>query len=66
MKGDDRFQAALLVGDEMHFFVRVEIGQAPGRRHVVEMSGIKNGKEWGDRGDLNPRPLVPQTSALTS
>lgn len=21
--------------------------------------------EWGDRGDLNPRPLGPQPSALT-
>lgn len=24
----------------------------------------KKGKEWSDRRDLNPRPLVPQTSAL--
>lgn len=24
------------------------------------------GEGWGDRGDLNPRPLVPQTSALTN
>src|SRR5206468_11148649 len=33
---------------------------APAKYHFVGVS------EWGDRGDLNPRPLVPQTSALTS
>jgi hypothetical protein len=33
MDGYNRLKAALLVGDEMNFLVRVEIGQAPGRRH---------------------------------
>lgn len=43
---------------------------------MVEHQSIENNRvtgtdfsvpahEWGDRGDLNPRPLGPQPSALT-
>ena len=33
MDRDNGFQAALFIIDEVNFFVRVKIGQAPGRSH---------------------------------
>jgi hypothetical protein len=36
MDRDDRAEPALVVGDEVNFFMRVKIGQAPGRVHVRE------------------------------
>jgi hypothetical protein len=30
-----------------------------------EMMGLSYCYDWSERRDLNPRPLVPQTSALT-
>ena len=56
MDGDDRPQAALLVGDEMHVFVRVEIGQAPGRGHGVECPVLRKRKMGRSRGLEPPTP----------
>ena len=56
MHGDDRFQPALLVGDEMHFLVRVEVGQAPGRGHMIEMSEVDCEKLGRPRGLEPPTP----------
>src|SRR3982750_806465 len=38
------------------------------RRCPLDIGGsaLNRWKKWGDRRDLNPRPSVPQTDALTS
>src|SRR5690242_19795626 len=56
MNGDDRLQSALLVVDEVDFLVCVEIGQAPGRRHLSRISGSVRGKMGRSRGLEPPTP----------
>ena len=63
MDRDQGAQAAFPIGDEMHELMLVEIRKVPERVHVLS---CVEGGEWGDRRDLNPRPSVPQTDALTS
>ena len=43
MNGDDRSQSAFFVGDEVNFFMSVEVGQAPGRGHLSIESVEENG-----------------------
>src|SRR5690242_3506947 len=54
--GDDRLEAALLVGDEMKLLMRVEIGKAPGRRHVVGRSALLVDEVGRSRGLEPPTP----------
>ena len=57
MDRDDRLQPALLVGDEMQRFVRVEIGQAPRRVHRSPNSPVRAIGKMGRSTGLEPATL---------
>src|SRR5205085_5669155 len=54
MNCDDRLEAGLRVGDEVDFLMCVKIRQAPGRRHVVEMSDVAEMSKMGRSRGLEP------------